>query len=83
MSALWNAMFCCQVKHDSETLTMEAGNSSEYSDNFYQNIRCHNEEDSDKIWEMYPQPNGLELPLSQHKIGVFYFMGTKINLNYI
>jgi len=60
---------------------MEAGNSSEYSDNFYQNIRRHNEEDSNKIWKMYPQPKGLDLPLSQQKI--FYFMGTKINLNYI
>jgi len=60
---------------------MEAGSSPEYSDNFYQNIRRHNEEDSNKIWKMCPQSKGFGLPLSQHKM--FYFMGTKINLNYI
>ena len=43
---------------------MEAGISTEYSDNFYQNVRRHNEEDSNNIWKMYPQPNGLEVPLS-------------------
>jgi hypothetical protein len=67
MSALWIAMDCTQVKDGSQTPTMEVGSSSEYSD-FCQNIRRHNEEDSNKIWNMYPQPNDLQLPLSQHKI---------------
>ena len=61
MSALWNAVFCSRVKDDSKTLTMDEGSSSEYS-HVYQNIRRHNEEDSNKY--------GLALSLSEHKIRV-------------